>query len=250
MKRKKKIEMKKEQGVTLVALVVTIIVLIILAGVSINLIIGDNGIITIAKKARENTELARIEEETSLNELYSQISSADNESTSYEEIEKLVEFKKIVASAITDMGIPTSEQASADTMASNIKSIIGTTTSEKVKYDNTNSKLDATNVQEALDELDSSLKYSNEEVKVGTWTDGKAIYRKVVNTSQIYSISTSWVDIGIKIEDCDNLIYANDAYYPNLFAFKCENNILYAISSYPAAVIGNSHSIIIDYTKK
>ena len=65
--------LRKDNGVTLVALVVTIIVLIILAGVSINLILGDNGIVTIAKKSKENIELAKIEEETELNELYMQL---------------------------------------------------------------------------------------------------------------------------------------------------------------------------------
>ena len=69
--------LKKENGITLVALVVTIIVLIILAGVSINLILGDNGIITIAKRSKENIELAKIEEEKELNELYMQLE--DNE---------------------------------------------------------------------------------------------------------------------------------------------------------------------------
>ena len=44
-----KLEKKSSKGITLVALVVTIIVLIILAGVSINLVLGDNGIITMAK---------------------------------------------------------------------------------------------------------------------------------------------------------------------------------------------------------
>ena len=59
-------KIEKQKGVTLVALVVTIIVLIILAGISINLVLGDNGIITIAKKAKENIELAKIEEETQI----------------------------------------------------------------------------------------------------------------------------------------------------------------------------------------
>ena len=40
---------KEMKGITLVALVVTIVVLLILAGVSINLVLGDNGIITKAK---------------------------------------------------------------------------------------------------------------------------------------------------------------------------------------------------------
>ena len=53
---------KKEKGITLIALVVTIIVLIILAGVSINILVGDNGIITQAQKAKEETEIAKNEE--------------------------------------------------------------------------------------------------------------------------------------------------------------------------------------------
>ena len=57
---------KKERGITLIALVVTIIVLIILAGISINLIFGTNGIINKAKDAKIKTEIASIKEEISL----------------------------------------------------------------------------------------------------------------------------------------------------------------------------------------
>jgi len=70
--------MIKENGVTLVSLVVTIIILIILAGVSINAILGENGIITIAKQAKENIQQAQIAEQIKLNELYMQISDEDN----------------------------------------------------------------------------------------------------------------------------------------------------------------------------
>ena len=49
---------RKMKGITLIALVVTIVVLLILAGVSINLVIGDNGIITRAKEAASQTEVA------------------------------------------------------------------------------------------------------------------------------------------------------------------------------------------------
>ena len=64
---------KKNQGITMIALAVTIIVLIILASVSINTLIGDNGIITKARQARENIELAQVEEQSSLNELYEEM---------------------------------------------------------------------------------------------------------------------------------------------------------------------------------
>ena len=44
---------KKERGITLVALVVTIVILLILAGVSLNLVFGSNGIVSKAGEARE-----------------------------------------------------------------------------------------------------------------------------------------------------------------------------------------------------
>jgi len=57
---------KESKGITLIALVVTIIVLIILAGISINLILGDNGIITKAKETKETYIKAEIKEKIQL----------------------------------------------------------------------------------------------------------------------------------------------------------------------------------------
>ena len=54
--------MRKEKGITLIALVVTIVVLLILAGVSISMLTGENGIITQAQNSKEATEQARVEE--------------------------------------------------------------------------------------------------------------------------------------------------------------------------------------------
>ena len=45
-------------GITLIALVVTVVVLLILAGISIRVLSGDNGIINQAKKGKEETEIA------------------------------------------------------------------------------------------------------------------------------------------------------------------------------------------------
>lgn len=66
---KNELKIKNSKGITLIALVITIIVLIILAGVSINLVIGDNGIITKAKEAKTETEQAKLNEEVALNEI-------------------------------------------------------------------------------------------------------------------------------------------------------------------------------------
>ena len=49
---------KKQRGITLIALVVTIIVLLILAGVSISMLTGQNGILNRASEAKKNTEAA------------------------------------------------------------------------------------------------------------------------------------------------------------------------------------------------
>ena len=57
----------KEKGITLVALVVTIVVLLILAGVSINLVLGQNGLISNAKNARNKTLEAEKTEGANLN---------------------------------------------------------------------------------------------------------------------------------------------------------------------------------------
>ena len=60
---------KKEKGITLIALVISIIVLLILAGVTIAALSGDNGILTRAKDAKEKTEQAQKEEEKTLSDI-------------------------------------------------------------------------------------------------------------------------------------------------------------------------------------
>ena len=59
----KKQKRRKEKGITLVALVVTIIVLIILAGVTLNIVLDQNGIINKAQQAAEDYDTAQREEQ-------------------------------------------------------------------------------------------------------------------------------------------------------------------------------------------
>ena len=63
----------KNKGITLIALVITIIILILLAGVSINLLLGENGIIKRAGQAKQEYEKAQTAEQESLNELEKQL---------------------------------------------------------------------------------------------------------------------------------------------------------------------------------
>ncbi len=68
-KNKQKEIREEERGITLIALVVTIIVLIILAGVSINMLVGENGIITKVQEAKRETEEAEEKEKTELEDV-------------------------------------------------------------------------------------------------------------------------------------------------------------------------------------
>ena len=58
--------MKNNKGITLIALVVTIIVLLILAGVSIAMLTGQNGILNRARDAGESTAVANAKEKVTL----------------------------------------------------------------------------------------------------------------------------------------------------------------------------------------
>ena len=70
------------KGITLVTCAVTIIVLIILAGVSINSILGENGIINKAQELKENIELAKKEEEEELKKIEIVIQQENNKEKS------------------------------------------------------------------------------------------------------------------------------------------------------------------------
>ena len=61
-KKKEVLGMKNKKGITLIALIITIIVLLILAGVSLNAIVGDNGIITNAMNANFLQEMTSVQE--------------------------------------------------------------------------------------------------------------------------------------------------------------------------------------------
>ena len=67
---------KSNKGITLIALVITIIVLLILAGVTIAALSGDNGILTRTKEAKEKTEQAQKEDEKTLSNMENILNNA------------------------------------------------------------------------------------------------------------------------------------------------------------------------------
>ena len=91
---------KEMKGITLIALVITIVVLMILAGVSINTVLGDDGIIKKAKEAAETTKRASAEEE--MNRLVLEYQLAKNDETLESFLQEKVTEGRI--NGVTDNG--------------------------------------------------------------------------------------------------------------------------------------------------
>ena len=97
---------RQENGITLIALVITIIVLLILAGVTIATLTGDNGILTKAQSAKTQNDKANEKEQIDLAVLASKINNDANidKKTLKRELEKIGE--------IIESGIPESDEYS------------------------------------------------------------------------------------------------------------------------------------------
>ena len=76
-----KTKIKQEKGITLIALVVTIVVLLILAGVSVNALFGNSGIIEKAKEAQNAMNMAKENDEKGINELTNWLDNQVNGTT-------------------------------------------------------------------------------------------------------------------------------------------------------------------------
>ena len=70
---KTKLKNEQERGITLIALIVTIVIMLILAGISIKLAIDDNGVIGNAKEAKDQYEHAQTDEEEDINGISSEM---------------------------------------------------------------------------------------------------------------------------------------------------------------------------------
>jgi len=91
--------LKNNHGITLIALVISIIVMLILAGVSINAVVGDNGVLTQAKEATIKSRFATYLEEFEINKVDAMIEEGIYEdfSVNYKGTDK--EFLRYVPSS-------------------------------------------------------------------------------------------------------------------------------------------------------
>lgn len=122
MKEKNGLENK---GITIITLVITIIILLILAGVSITILMGNNGLLTRAKEAKKNT-INSIEEENTILDGYNE--NVDEQLASSRDTindDKWLSYKFENKSNINGLSFFTNPKYYCINMNANIKNIIG-----------------------------------------------------------------------------------------------------------------------------
>ena len=150
--------MKKNPGITLIALIITIIILLILAGIGIS-VLTQAGLFENAKQAKNVTENAQKDENDIL--------------LSYEN--KISEVGNVIS-------------GSRDTV---------------------------TITQEEYNKLKNANTYSEDEIEIGTWINGKKIYRKTITGSTLPSNGTTL------ISNVDSVVNAyGEQLYNNTTAYK------------------------------
>lgn len=128
-KVRKKEEKKTNSAITLVSLVVTIVILLILAGISLNLTIGQNGIIQRALQAKKEIGEKALEEKDALESLYNEIIS-NTGGEPYYPGKRLEDYKRKIAQAITDQKVETAYDAATEIMVENIAKILQAQTAD------------------------------------------------------------------------------------------------------------------------
>ena len=198
--------MKKERGITLVALVITIIILIILAGISINTLIGESGIITKAKQAKQNIILAGEAESLQLNQLYYELETG-GELTENEESAKKDEIIENLQKELADISEKTN--ATADKI---LKDYVAYSKGELIR-----------GLMEDNGELNGSLNCGESYIIPAGYTSGGTIVANSLESQTMATATadnlsegvTAWVN-GIKItgngKDVDNSYESSKLY--------------------------------------
>lgn len=157
--------MKKQNGITLIALVVTVIVLLILAGVAINMTIGSNGIFSNGKKAAEKYKEADLKEKIQMALMSSKMNTgveAGKVNLAILEDELVNKYGFTIESKSEDGALPwtVSKDGVTVTVEDNAGSFTGEASSgeEKVSaadvsFTPANSNWKVSTVQQALDSL-------------------------------------------------------------------------------------------------
>lgn len=200
--------MKNKKGITLISLVITIVVLIILLAVAIYLTLGNNGILNKAEQAKNETIKQTATEKMNLKITNIQIEK-------YAEEQRMPTLQEFADGLCEDNEIQYVQLQSKKVGSLN-KIEVGQANSiftklKEYPYEfEVNSSLQLSSIdgiqvatsntvtipKDEYDKLKNTNTYSTEEKVIGTWIDGKPLYRKVVKTSISNIISANvWTTI-------------------------------------------------------
>lgn len=219
---KLKMNLKSREGITLISLVVTIIILIILASISIAMILGNNGLLNKAQTASDETKKSQATETMNLKITNIQISS-------YAETQELPNLQYLADKLCEDNDMEyvltaSKEHASLDKIdVTNISSIFtklkeypyefeinsslqlasidgvkiadnnndGTVTLTQDQYNSILSRLTA--LENNSNNTNTNENYSTEEQVIGTWINGKPIYRQIFTGTSLPAHGTTLI---------------------------------------------------------
>ena len=187
----------KNAGITLVALVVTIIVLLILSGITINMLFNDNGIITKAQKAAEATKKSEVQTYVQLDLLALQQEAALGEGgdLTVEQVEGvLVKYGTVNKDAEGNIVSLTTKDGELEIA---IEDLYGGTISNGSKWSYASDRTEVTNGKITLKIGD----YVNYDCKTGattaSYTSPKAKNGKADQTSTLAEYNYGWRVLGV-----------------------------------------------------
>ncbi len=192
----KKISYKKQRGVTIIALTVTIIVLLILAGISISILTGDNKLLGKSQQSKRETEIMQYEEKL---EILKQLEYTNNYTTDIAQF--LDNYVDVVEQ---DEMFKENKGITAD-VGNNLVTVI---TKEGYKFEVT-----IDDVIYVGDENDSNIDINNVKVTILTtptdWTNNSVrvkISTNITNVTKQYSLDggNNWKKYENEIEIQDN----------------------------------------------
>ncbi len=174
----------KNSGITLIALIVTIIVLLILAGISITMLVGENGLITKANWSKFVTEYGTVKEGKDLYEIEKQMNKSLENSKINDKVKRLATTEKMkIADSETNSSILPEENNTnitnkypVDVNAKVENSSIVSTLVETIKY--------TENLEEITDEKVSLYKVDMSLIKL----DIKDEYVINIKTGELYKL--------------------------------------------------------------
>ena len=216
----------KNNGITLIALIITIIVLLILAGVTLSMVMGDSGIFGKANKASEQTQISNAKEIIRMQVLENELNkkTKDANAKSDEDLQEAVEAKLTEEGYKIEEGKITIGSTNIDIAEEIANTSTGGETATAGKNDNTRNRTLAGTTEgysyknpvipqgfKAVDVGTATWSYTDEtQTEVAGWNEGLVIKDEIGNQFVWVPVDGNnvkyekWCTIGHSYSDCSD----------------------------------------------